>query len=310
MGDHTDFGFTAEIGNALVVENESRGRTYARISMTVDPANGRIIDESVEFVDPVSSAVTPDQAIVDLLAPLRAQLEIILGQVIGQSDVVIPRADSCGTGNGRTCESLVGNVVTDAIRDRYGADFAITNSGGLRADLTCPTVDDPNDFCPPYGGGDFDITAGSVLAVLPFGNQVVTIEVTGAELLAQLENGVSAMPGVSGRFAQVSGLCFTYDIEAAPGSRVTEVVFQEADGSCSTDPVDLSDASTYVLAQNDFMATGGDGYLDLSSRMVTQELMDAVVTAYISDLGVISPVIEGRINCVTSGATACPVTLP
>ncbi len=275
--------------------------------MTVDPVNGRIISESVEFVDPVSADVTPDAAIVDLLAPLRAQLEVILGQVIGQSDVVIPRADSCGQSAGRTCESLVGNVVTDAIRARYSADFAITNSGGLRANLTCPTIDDPSDFCPPFVGPNYDITAGSVLAVLPFGNQVVTINVTGEELKAQLENGVSSMPGVSGRFAQVSGMCFTYDIDAAAGSRVTSVVYQADDGTCTADEVDLSASASYVLAQNDFMASGGDGYLDLSTRMVTQELMDAVVTQYIGDQGLITPTLQGRINCVGS---SCPVTLP
>ncbi len=310
VGDHTDFGFTAEIGNTLVVENQSRGRTYARVSMTVDPANGRVIDEAVEFVDPASDAVAPDPAIVDFLQPLRDQLAVLLGQVIGQSTVFIPRADSCGQSAGRTCESLVGDVVTDAIRTRYGADFAITNSGGLRANLTCPTVDDPNDFCPPFTGPNFDITAGSVLAVLPFGNQVVTVSVTGEELKAQLENGVSAMPGVSGRFPQVSGLCFTYDIDAPAGSRVLSAVFQADDGTCTADPVDLTAASTYLLAQNDFMGTGGDGYLDLSSRMVTQELMDQVVVAYLSGQGLISPSIQGRINCTSSGATVCPVVMP
>ena len=53
----------------------------------------------------------------------------------------IPRADQCGAADGRLCESLVGDLVTDAMRSTYrsiGAQFAITNSGGLRADLTCP----------------------------------------------------------------------------------------------------------------------------------------------------------------------------
>ena len=62
----------------------------------------------------------------------------VLGTLIGQASVPIPRADSCGTEIGRTCESLIGNVVTDAIRTTYDADFAVTNSGGIRADLTCP----------------------------------------------------------------------------------------------------------------------------------------------------------------------------
>jgi 2',3'-cyclic-nucleotide 2'-phosphodiesterase (5'-nucleotidase family) len=121
---------------------------------------------------------------------------------VGNSTVFIPRADACGRADGRLCESLVGNVTTDAMRARYGADVAIVNSGGLRADLTCPTVDNPSDFCPPYTPPPFPITRGQVLSVLPFGNVAVTLQVNGAELKAILENAVLAMPAANGRFAQ------------------------------------------------------------------------------------------------------------
>ncbi len=314
IGDHTNVEFTDTINGATVVENRSRGRTYARVEMTVEVGKQKattVTDRSVTFVDPVSSAVTPDQAIVDFLAPLRTELDAILGTVIGQSTVFIPRADACGRSDGRICESLVGNVVTDSMRDRYGTDFAITNSGGLRADLTCPIVDNPTDFCPPPDGGDHEITAGSVLTVLPFGNSVVTLNVTGAELKAHLERGVSAMPGASGRFAQVSGLCFTYDIAAAAGSRVTSAVFQNADGTCSATPVDLTAGSSYTLAENDFMASGGDGYpVDIGSA-VTRELLDQVTAAYVTANTPISPSIQGRIKCTDSVAPDnCPVILP
>ncbi len=316
LGDHTNVEFVGEINGTTVVENRSRGRTYARIDMTVqqgakkkDPST--VTSLSVDLVDPVSSAVTPDQAIVDFLEPLRTELEGILGTVIGQSTVFIPRADACGQSAGRSCESLVGNVVTDSMRDRYGTDFAITNSGGLRADLTCPTVDNPTDFCPPPDGGDHEITAGSVLTVLPFGNSVVTLNVTGAELKAHLERGVSAMPAISGRFAQVSGLCFTYDLGLASGSRVVSAVFQNPDGTCSATAVDLTAGSSYTLAENDFMASGGDGYpVDIGSA-VTRELLDQVTAAFITANTPISPSIQGRINCIdTVGPNDCPTILP
>lgn len=310
VGDHTDQEFSGIINNALVVENRSKGRTYARIQLSVDPRNGRVASRSVDFVDPVAAAVIPDPAIEDLLQPFRDALAPILNTVVGESSVFIPRADACGQGAGRTCESLVGNVTTDALRERYLVDFAITNSGGLRADLTCPVTDNPTDFCPPYTPPPFPITAGQVLTVLPFGNQAVTLEVNGAELKLMLENGVSAMPGVDGRFAQVSGLCFTYDISAPAGNRVTGAVRQAADGSCTGAPVDLTAASTYTLAENDFMANGGDGYPDFSSRAVTRELLDQVVSDYVFDNSIISPSIQGRINCTSSGATPCPVVTP
>lgn len=306
FGDHTDVQFSGEINNALVIENRSKGRTYSRTNLLVDPQNGHVVFRTVEFVTAFSDAVNPDQKIVKLLKPLRAEIDVLL-EVVGESIVFIPRADSCGQSSGRTCESLVGDVTTDAMRTTYGTDFAITNAGGLRANLTCPADDNPSDFCPPFTAPNFDITSGQVLTVLPFGNLVVTLDLNGAELKTMLENGVSAMPGISGRFAQVSGLCFSYNIDADPGSRVTSAVRQAADGSCTGAVVDLTAASSYTLAENDFMASGGDGYPDFSARAVNQDLMDKVVADYIAANTPISPAIQGRIGC--SGAD-CPVLLP
>jgi 2',3'-cyclic-nucleotide 2'-phosphodiesterase (5'-nucleotidase family) len=148
------------------------------------------------------------------------------------------------------------------------------------------------------------------LTVLPFGNVVVTLSVNGAELKAMLENGVSQMPGANGRFAQVSGLCFTYNISAPAGSRVTSAVRQAADGSCTGAPIDLTAASPYTIAENDFMANGGDGYPNFADRMVTRDIMDEVLADYVSANSPISPSIQGRIVCTTTGATACPVVVP
>ena len=310
VGDHTDVQFSGVINNALVYENRSKGLTYARARLTVDLQSKKVKSKSVEFVTPFVSAVTPDPAIVALLQPYRDALAPILNTQIGSSSVAIPRSDSCGRADGRLCESLVGNVTTDALRTIYGTDFAITNSGGLRAALTCPTTDSPTDFCPPFTPPPFPITRGQVLTVLPFGNVAVTLTVNGAELKTMLENGVSAMPGANGRFAQVSGLCFTYDIAAPAGNRVISVVRQAPDGSCTGAPVDLTVNSTYTIAENDFMANGGDGYPNFASRMVTRDIMDQALANYVAANTPISPSIQGRIQCTTSGATACPVTLP
>lgn len=146
--------------------------------------------------------------------------------------------------------------------------------------------------------------------MLPFGNEVVTLTVNGAELKAMLENGVSSMPAANGRFPQVSGLCFTYDISAPVGSRVTGAVRQAADGSCTGPPVDLTAGSTYSIAENDFMVEGGDGYPNFASRATTREIMDQVVADHITASGTISPSIQGRITCTTSGANACPAVVP
>lgn len=313
FGDHTDVGWTGILNGQLVLENRSKGATYARTKVVIERQRdhrSKLISASTTLVTPTASAVTPDPAIEAMLAPFRSQVSAIFSTQIGTSSVAIPRADSCGNSLGRTCESLIGDLATDAMRSTYLTEFAITNSGGLRADLTCPVVDLPTDFCPAFTPAPYPITRGQVLGVLPFGNVVSTLSITGAELKTYLENGVSTMPAVNGRFPQVSGLCFTYDISAAAGSRVTGVVRQVEDGSCTGAAVDLSSGSNYSLAINDFMASGGDGYPNVASRQVTRGIMDAVVADFITAQGVVSPALQGRIVCSTSGASVCPVAAP
>lgn len=317
FGDHTDIQFQGVINGQLVVENRSKGAAYARTLLTVDPGNGRVLEQSVRFVTPTASAVTPDPAVEAMLAPFRAVLAPIMNTVIGYSDRAIPRADSCGNGNGRICESLLGNVVTDAMRDRYDADFALTNSGGLRADLTCAGTS-TSGFCPVYTPPPFQITRGRSFDVLPFGNFAMTLQVNGAELKQLLEFGVGAMPAVSGTFQQVSGLCFSYDISQPRGSRVIEssVVRQAADGSCdATQPVDLTSASSYDIVENDFMVAGGEGHPVFLARASSDgTTLEVVLAEYLEQSASddpITPRIQGRIVCTTSGGTACPtVTAP
>jgi 2',3'-cyclic-nucleotide 2'-phosphodiesterase (5'-nucleotidase family) len=321
IGDHTDFQVVSTRSNGvLVTENRSKGIRFTRVRLAIDTTSKSVVYKTADFHKPWDIGITPDPAIQARIDALNAQLGPILNTVIGSSTKFIPRADQCGGSTGRTCESLVGDVVADAMHVQYaptGVQFAITNSGGLRADLTCPTTDNPNDFCPAYTPPPYPITRGQVLTVLPFGNIVVTLTVNGAELKTMLENGVSRMPNVDGRFPQVSGLCFTYDIAATAGSRVTSAVLADASGNCTATAIDLTAGSTYKIAENDFMANGGDGYPNFFSRTTTQNIMDADVSDYIAAHSPLSPFVnaapDGRINCADSNdATApnCPVLTP
>jgi 2',3'-cyclic-nucleotide 2'-phosphodiesterase (5'-nucleotidase family) len=309
IGDHTSFQVLDRRPNGvLLVENLSKGIRFTRVRLVVDRATNRLVYKTADFHKPWNIGVEPDRRLQSQIDRLNARLAPVLSGEVGSSTVFIPREDACGNAEGRTCESLVGNVTTDAMRTTYGTDFAITNAGGLRANLTCPTEDNPDDFCPSYTPPPFPITRGQVLSVLPFGNVVVTVTIDGAEVKAFLENGVSAMPAVSGRFAQVSGLCFTYDISAAAGSRVTGAVRQAEDGSCTGEAIDLTASSTYTLAINDFMASGGDGYPVVASRATTRDIMDEVLADYIAANTPISPAIQGRIVC--TGASCPTITGP
>jgi 2',3'-cyclic-nucleotide 2'-phosphodiesterase (5'-nucleotidase family) len=314
VGDHTNFTYTGfhQGGKVLAVENLSKGAQFSKIQLTVDRATG-VTSKSVTQHTPFVSGVTPDPAIQAFIADLNAQLAPILGTVIGSSTVPVLRSDSCGRADGRLCESRVGNVVTDALRAAYGTDIAITNSGGLRDALTCPHVES-GGFCPSGipATGPFPITRGGALAVLRFGNVSTTTTLSGAEIKTFLEHGVSAMPGANGRFAQVSGLCFTYNIEAAVGSRVTNIVRQAVDGTCSGAAVVAG--TNYTVASNDFTLSGGDGYPNVISKSTTRNIMDQDLAAYVTANSPITPTIQGRIVCTDpnpgSGNNCPAITAP
>ncbi|MEP6761783.1 MAG: 5'-nucleotidase C-terminal domain-containing protein [Sporichthyaceae bacterium] len=311
LADHTDLQVASTRPNGvLLAENRSKGVRFTRVRLVVNTSTKQVVYKTADFHKPWNIGVTADPGIQARINDLNAQLGPVLNTVVGNSTRFVPRTDACGNTAGRTCESLVGNTVADALRTTYATDFAITNSGGLRADLTCPTTDNPNDFCPAYTPPPYPITRGQVLTVLPFGNVVTTVQITGAELKAMLENGVSSMPAINGRFPQVSGLCFTYNISAPVGSRVTGAVRQAADGSCTGPPVDLTAAASYRIAENDFMTAGGDGYPVFTGRATTRDYMDQVTADYIAGATPISPAIQGRVTCITSGASACPVVVP
>jgi len=311
IGDHTDFQvLTTRSNGVLVTENRSKGIRFTRVRLVVDPSTKQVVYKTADFHKPWDVGITPDAGIQAKITDLNNQLAPLLGVVTGSSTVFIPRTDACGNTAGRTCESLVGNTIADSMRKTYNTDFAITNSGGLRADLTCPTTDNPSDFCPAYTPPPYLISRGQVLTVLPFGNVVVTLQVNGAELKTMLENGVSAMPAANGKFPEVSGLCFTYDISAPVSSRVTGAVRQAADGSCTGAAVDLTAGSSYTIAENDFMVTGGDGYPNFASRATSRDIMDQVAADYITANTPIGPAIQGRIVCTTGGSPACPVVTP
>ena len=332
IGDHNDLQVNALRSNGvLVTENRGKGLRFTRMRLVVGPGKDGVVYKTADFHKPWTIGLTPDPAIQAKINELNAELAPILGTQIGSSTKRIPRADQCGRADGRLCESLVGDLVTDAMRTTYasiGAEFAITNSGGLRADLTCPVPDISDDFCPSYTPPPFVITRGQSLAVLPFGNVAVTVEITGVELKTMLENGVSLsvstdaatlnQPSAQGRFPQVSGLCFTWSPNLASGSRVTSVVHADAAGDCTANPVDLSATETYLVVQNDFTATGGDGYPNVASRMTTQDILEELLADYVTANSPVNPVVKaapnGRINCVDSNGIGtlpdCPILTP
>ncbi|KIL78538.1 5'-nucleotidase C-terminal domain-containing protein [Bacillus badius] len=159
--------------------------------------------------------------------------------IVGKSAVALngERADV------RTKETNLGNLITDSMLEKAktinkNAVIALQNGGGIRASIN-----------------EGDITLDEVLTVMPFGNSLAIMNITGAEIRAALEHSVKEAPGQSGGFLQVSGLTFTYDSSKPAGERVQTVEVKKPSGY---EP--LSDQESYVVATNTFTAKGGDGY--------------------------------------------------
>lgn len=178
----------------------------------------------------------------------------------------------------RSQETAIGNLITDAMREAVGADIAITNGGGIRGNTEYPA--------------GTALTRRDILTELPFGNLNLLLELSGTDIKAALENGVSRVADGSGRFPQVSNITFDLDLSQDPGSRVSNVMVGGAA---------LDESAMYKLSTNDYMARGGDGYAmfkgakvllgDLDAKLMANDVM-----AYIREQGEVAPAIEGRIS--------------
>ena len=188
--------------------------------------------------------------------------------------------------NVRVRETNLGNVVADSLY-QYGqtgfshpTDIAVTNGGGLRETIAKGKP----------------ITKGNVIAVLPFGNTISQIQVTGQQVLDMFEKSLGSILQVdkdgkkvldengqpllepSGGFLQVSGVKVYYDTNLPSGKRVLAIQVKNR----TTGRYDLLDlAKTYYLATNDFLAAGGDGYTMLGGAREEGPSMDAAFEEYL-----------------------------
>ncbi len=239
------------------------GQHEGRRSVTVRP-NFRVID---------SSYVTPDPQTLAIVSRLEADLSRELDVVIGTSGVALDTLSA----SVRSHETVMGNLIVDAMRQSTGAQIGLTNGGSIRGNRVYPE--------------GHAITRRDILSELPFGNRTVMVRISGRSLKEALENGVSDIDNRNGRFPQVSGIRVTVDTKAAPGSRIVGLDF---DGK----PVDPD--AKYTVASNDFLLSGGDGYgaLGQGATLVGKtdgKLLANIVMSHIRALGRVDVRIDGRI---------------
>ena len=272
----------------LVVQADTKTIYLGRLDVEFDGA-GVLTDWDGDAIL-LSRYITPDPELSDIIAALAAPIAELTSQPVGETSMALT-----GT-SPRLCrieECLLGNVITDAMLEDTGVDIVLQNGGGIRADID-----------------EGAVSLGEVLNVLPFGNLISTFELTGADVLAALENGVSRVQvdgdnnpmvdGASGRFPQVAGLRYTFDATQEPGSRIVSAEVMQ-DGAF----VALDMEAVYSIASNDYMRSGGDGYSVLETNAMNAydagRPLDQVVADYIAANSPLSAALEGRITHQAGG---------
>ena len=309
-GGHSHQTFATVIpGNTRVAPTvlgqvRNAGVEYTRTQICM--RGGKVVGQSIQHVlkaatptintGVVSTVTTQDATSAALVKKYKDQLSAKLDVKIGQVSGVFPRGGSPAVE--RSGETPMGNYIADLMRAKYGTDFAIQNGGGIRDTFPAKTYIPANTALVRTGTGPLDVTLGDAFTVFPFGNQVATTVVTGANLWKALENGVGGNYPGDGRFPQISGFKFSFDASKPLGSRIVSVT--KLDGTEIA-----KDSKEYTLTTLDYVIYGGDGYVNVfspSQAKVQGALLDVFVDALKADMAAKKvtqvPAADGRIKKV------------
>lgn len=288
----------AAVNGSLIAMTRNAGQEYNRVNVCMD-GSGRVRGSSVDVVTRSSFAtLTPNADGAALVKKYKDQLNAKLDVKIGQVNGIFAQGGTPQVQ--RAGEAAIGNFTADAMRKKYGTEFAYINGGGIRDKFPAATYV-PADKTYNRPGTDkvapFDVTLGDALAVYPFGNTVGVSVITGENLWKALENGVSNWPG-DGRFPQISGFKFSFDTTKPVGSRVQSVT--KADGTAIA-----KDSKEYTIAVPDFMIYGGDGYVGVFTPskaklrgLLVDVFIEAVQEASAGGKAIQIPALDGRITKV------------
>jgi 5'-nucleotidase len=221
----------------LVTEAWSYSMAFAQIDLMLDPESGDVVAKTA-LIQPAwaDTGLAPDAAAAALVARAEERVGPIANRLITRIDADITREAL------RDGESALGRLVADAQREAGKSDFAFTNSGGMRNDLSAGR---PHPAALPAGA----LTFSDIQSVQPFGNTLVRMSLSGDEIYALLESQFSAK-GVRLRTLHVSGLSYRWKA-TQQGSQVIAVL---------KDGKPLERAARYSVTVNNFLAEGGDHF--------------------------------------------------
>ena len=229
VSGHTHTRINAVVNGIPIVQAASSGTALGVAVLTFDRAAGRVVDEFADVWTTRAADVVPDSAMAARVERWRAETADIANRPITQLAQTLVRD--------RRGESALGNLIADAQRAATGTQMAMTNAGGIRADLQAGPV-----------------TFRDVYAVQPFQNVLIRLTMSGE----QLRRGLEA--AVTGSVGQVSGVRFAFDPRRPVGERVRDAWLEDTGERLIENGNVVSPERTYTMTVNNFMASGGDDY--------------------------------------------------
>lgn len=261
----------------LVVATGEWGTHLGELSVRFDEAGRPWIWSGRAVL--LDASVAPDPAMDALVRGMASGMDSYMHHVVARTAGPVPGQD-CRHG-----ECAMGDVAAEALLEAgrtAGATVGLLNAGAVRAGL-------------PQG----EVTMSDLLTALPFGGDVVTTTLSGADLLEVLEHGLSRAGGETegtGRFLQVAGARLAWNPEAQAGHRLVRAEVRGADGNWA--PVDQG--TSYVVATNAYMAAGGDDFQALARNAATRYHTGLTVTqavrGYLGDHWELAVELDGRIS--------------
>ncbi|MDH5201962.1 MAG: 5'-nucleotidase C-terminal domain-containing protein [Nitrospirota bacterium] len=280
---HTKVEKPVRVGNTIIVQAWEHAKALGVLDLTVKDGKITKFNGYLEEIKPETGK--EDNVVLAIVEKYKQKVDAVLNEKVGDADV-----DLDGE-NVRRKETNLGNLITDVMRYASGADIAIINGGTIRTSIK-----------------KGEVKVKNVYSVLPFDNYIVAIKLTGKQIKKALEHGVSAIEEGAGRFPQVSGLSFKYKRSAKTGEKVNEILI-------ANKPIDPD--KEYIVATNDFLAAGGDGYEAFGEAIKASgdfsiiggvmkgekvvysdsgRWLRDVVIEYIKEKKRIDPTVEGRIT--------------
>ena len=249
---HTHLAYNHVIDGRPVISAGQYGENFGLMNLQVDPETKELLSITNE-IKPLTKDDAPlydaDGEVQKIVDDAKAEADVLGAESVGAITGDFNRARQTNGSENRGGESTIGNFVADVQQWATGADIAIMNPGGIRANLTYASAGE--------GDADGNVTFREAATVQPFANTLVTLNLTGAQLKSVLEEQWQP-EGSSRPFLKLGlsdGLVYTYDPAAATGERITSITLNGT-------PIDP--AASYVVAANSFLATGGDNFFTLA----------------------------------------------